>query len=48
MLIFFLIFITWDNELSKKKENRDILLFRKFAHLYYKDPNVLGVFLVFF
>lgn len=25
----------------EKKENRDILLFENFAHLYYKDPNVL-------
>lgn len=28
----------------EKKENRDILLFENFAHLYYKDPNVLGFF----
>lgn len=34
-------------EKKEKKENRDILLFRKFAHLYYKDPNVLGFFGIF-
>lgn len=25
----------------EKKENRDVLLFENFTHMYYKDPNVL-------
>lgn len=26
----------------EKKENRDVLLFENFTHMYYKDPNVFG------
>lgn len=28
----------------EKKENRDVLLFENFTHMYYKDPNVLVFF----
>lgn len=31
----------------EKKENRDVLLFENFTHMYYKDPNVLVFFWYF-